>query len=436
MRINRRTFLTTGAVGASGLAIACAQPDSKSPAEAGAAGAGSGGGSTLPAVIAALKPMTAGIVPISDDERHARIAKAQKLMAEQKLDAIFMEGTTSMFYFANMRWGQSERTFGLVIPAKGDVAYVCPKFEEDRALELIKFGKEVRTWEEDESPYKVIAGIVKDRGVTHHRIGIEERARFFIADGIRRDTPAMEVADCVAVTAGCRVFKSPAEIALMQRASDATIEAYRAALTILREGMPQGEISANVTAAFKALGFNGSASAQFGKWSALPHGSATPQQLKEGDVVMVDGGTSCEGYASDITRTIVFGKPSQRQKDVWEVEKLAQTAAFEAAQLGAPCEAVDAAARKVLVDHGFGPGYKLPGTPHRTGHGIGLDGHEWTNFTKGNMTKIAPGMCFSDEPTISIPGEFGIRLEDCLYITDSGPKFFSKQSPSIDVPCA
>jgi Xaa-Pro dipeptidase len=415
-------------VGVGGLAVGCAQPDTK--------GAGAATDASVAPVIAALKPMTAGIVPITDDERRARIAKAQKLMAEQKLDAIFMEGTTSMFYFANMRWGQSERTFGLVIPAVGDVAYVCPKFEEDRALELIKFGKDVRTWEEDESPYKVIAGIVKDRGVKHHRIGMEERVRFCIADGVRRDAPGTEVADCVAVIAGCRVFKSPAEIALMQRASDATIEAYRAALTILREGMPQAEISANVTAAFKALGFTGSAGAQFGKWSALPHGSATPQQLKPGDVVMVDGGTSCEGYASDITRTIVFGKPTQRQKDVWEVEKLAQTAAFEAAKVGAPCEAVDEAARDVLLKHGFGPGYKLPGTPHRTGHGIGLDGHEWTNFTKGNTAKIAPGMCFSDEPTISIPGEFGIRLEDCLYITESGPKFFSKQSPSIEQPCA
>jgi Xaa-Pro dipeptidase len=431
MRINRRTFLTTSAVGAGGLAIACAQPDTKSAANAGASG---GGASDLPAVIKALKPMTAGIVPISDDERRARIAKAQKLMSEQKLDAIFMEGTTSMFYFANMHWGQSERTFGLVIPAKGDLAYVCPRFEEDRALELIKFGKDVRTWEEDESPYKVIAGIVKDRGVTHHRIGIEERVRFFIADGIRRDAPGMEVDDCVAVTAGCRVFKTAAEIALMQRANDVTIEAYKAGLATMREGMPQGELASNITAAFHALGFAGDVSVQFGKWTALPHGSSTPQTLKEGDVVMIDDGVKCEGYQSDITRTVVFGKATQRQKDIWDLEKRAQTAAFEAIKIGAACESVDAAARKVLVDAGFGPGYTLPGLPHRTGHGIGLDGHEWTNFVKGNATKIAPGMCYSDEPTICIPGEFGIRLEDDVYVTESGPRFFSKQSISIDQP--
>jgi len=429
MKLNRRHFLSTGAVGATGLAIACAKAE---PAPA-SSGVGSGA-SGIPDVIKALKPMTDGIVPISDDERRARIAKAQRLMAEQKLDAIFMEGTTSMFYFANMHWGQSERTFGLVIPAKGDVAYVCPGFEKDRALELIKFGNDVRIWEEDESPYKVIGGIVKDRGITHHRIGIEERVRFFIADGIRRDNPGMDIADCVAVTAGCRMFKTPAEIALMQRANDVTIAAYKAGIATMREGMPQDELEGNITAAFTALGFKGGISVQFGKYTALPHGSATPQKLKEGDVVMIDDGVKCEGYQSDITRTIVFGKATQRQKDVWDIEKRAQTAAFDAMKVGATCESVDAAARKVIIDAGFGPGYKVPGLPHRTGHGMGLDGHEWTNFVKGNMTKLAPGMCFSDEPMIAIPGEFGIRLEDDVYITEDGAKWFSKQSIAIDQP--
>jgi Xaa-Pro dipeptidase len=378
--------------------------------------------------------MTDGIVSIADDERRARISKAQDLMAKEKLDAIFMEGTTSGFYFVNMRWGQSERTFGVVIPAKGDIAYVCPKFEEDRARELIKFGNEVRTWEEHESPYALIAGIVKDRGVAHHRIGMEERVRFFIADGVRKAAPGFEVVDATPVTAGCRIYKSRAEIALMQRANDATIAAYRAAFTTMKDGMTQGELSNNITAAFTALGFTGGASVQVGKWSALPHGSITPQKLKEGDVVMVDGGTTCEGYASDITRTTVFGKASQRQIDVWNKEKEAQTAAFNAMKLGAPAESVDAAARAVIEAAGFGPGYKLPGLPHRTGHGIGLDGHEWTNFTKGNVTPLAPGMCFSDEPMIAIPGEFGIRLEDCVYFDDNGAHFFTKQSIAIDQP--
>ena len=378
--------------------------------------------------------MRDGIVPISDDERKARIAKAQRLMAEQRIDAIFMEGTASCFYFVNMRWGLSERTFGVVIPAKGDIAYVSPKFEEDRARELIKFGNEVRTWEEDESPYKLIAGIIRDRGVQHRRIGMEERVRFFIADGVRKETAGFDIVDATPVTAGCRIYKSKAEIALMQRANDVTIEAYRAAFKTMKEGMTQGELSANIAAAFRALGFSGSASVQVGKWSALPHGSITPQQIKEGDVVMVDGGTSCEGYASDITRTTVFGTSTPRQIEVWNKELEAQTAAFKAMKLGAPCESVDAAARAVIVAAGFGPDYKVPGLPHRTGHGIGLEGHEWTNFVKGNTTPLAPGMCFSDEPMIAIPGEFGIRLEDCVYFDENGAHFFTKQSLAIDQP--
>jgi Xaa-Pro dipeptidase len=425
--MNRREFLGTAALGAGAAAAAACAPGA--PAAAGNAAA-----NDLPETIRALTPMTAGVVPIADDERLARIAKAQKLMAEQKIDAVFMEGTTSCFYFANMRWGQSERTFGLVIPARGEVAYVCPGFEEDRARELIKFGSEVRTWEEHESPYALIAGIVKDRGVQHHRIAMEERVRFFIADGVRKAAPGFEIVDATPVTAGCRVYKSPAEIALMQRAHNATIAAYRAAFATMTEGMTQGELSANIAAAFRQLGFSGGASVQVGKWSALPHGSITPQQIREGDIVMVDGGTTCEGYASDITRTTVFGKPTARQLDVWQQEKAAQTAAFEAMKLGAPCETVDAAARASIEAAGFGPGYKLPGLPHRTGHGIGLDGHEWTNFVKGNTTPMAPGMCFSDEPMIAIPGEFGIRLEDCVYFDEAGPHFFTKQAVAIDQP--
>jgi Xaa-Pro dipeptidase len=396
-----------------------------------------GRGDSLPAVIQALTPMTAGIVPIADDERRARIAKAQRLMEEQKIDAIFMEGGTSSFYFVGMRWGQSERTFGVVIPAKGPIAYVCPGFEEDRARELIKpaFGDQVRVWQEDESPYQVIGKIVTDRGVRFRRIGIEERVRFFIADGIRRDS-GLEIVDATPVTAGCRMFKSPAEIALMQRANDVTLAAYKAGLATLREGMTQDDLARNIVSGFGRLGFRGNVSVQFGKWTALPHGSATPQRLHEGDVVMIDDGVTCEGYQADITRTTVFGRPTRRQIDVWEIEKRAQAAAFKAISIGATCESVDAAARKVIVDAGFGPGYSVPGLPHRTGHGIGLDGHEWTNFVKGNKTPIQPGMCFSDEPMLAIPGEFGIRLEDDVYIADDGPRFFTKPSVAIDRPFA
>ena len=405
------------------MAVGCAKPEPVASNE-------------VPEVIRALKPMTDGVVPISDDERRQRIDKAQRLMAEHRMDAIFMEGATSCFYYTGMRWGQSERTFGVVIPAVGPLAYVCPGFEQDRARELLKpaFGDEVRVWQEEESPYSVIAGIVKDRGVKHHRIGIEERVRFFVAEGIRKAAAGMEMVEATPVTAGCRMFKSKAEIALMQRANDVTIAAYRAGLATLREGMPQDELERNLAAAFHALGFPGYASAQFGIWTALPHGSATPQKLKEGDVVMIDDGAECEGYVSDITRTVVFGKPTPRQTEVWNKELEAQTAAFNAVKIGAPCESVDAAARAVVEKAGFGPGYKVPGLPHRTGHGMGLDGHEWTNFVRGNTTPIQPGMCFSDEPMISVPGEFGIRLEDDLYIGEDGPHFFSKQSVAIDQP--
>jgi Xaa-Pro dipeptidase len=432
MHSNRRRFLGTLALGAGAAAIRCGD----APASTAIPAASAPKDDQVPAAITALTPMTSGIVPITDDERRARIAKAQKLMSDARLDAVFMEGTTSCFYFTGMHWGQSERTFGVVIPRQGEMAYVCPGFEDDRAHELLdpKLGSDVRLWQEDESPYAVIAGIVKDRGITYHRIGIEERVRFFIADGIRRAAAGMELADAVAVTAGCRMIKSKAEIALLQRANDVTLAGYKAALTTMREGMPQGELNANINAAFKALGFSGDVSVQFGKWTALPHGSSTPQTLKTGDIVMVDDGVKCEGYQADITRTVVFGTPTARQRDVWNIEKRAQAAAFDAIRIGAPCEAVDAAARKVLVDAGFGPGYKTPGLPHRTGHGIGLDGHEWTNFVKGNTTPIQSGMCFSDEPTIAIPGEFGIRLEDCLYVGDDGPHFFTKPSLSIEEP--
>ena len=418
-KFNRRNFLSSTAFLTGGIALPSFQLDDE-----------------LPASIRQLKPMVDDVVPISVDERKQRIAKAQELMAKEKLDAIFMEGTTTCFYFTGMRWGQSERTFGVVIPAKGEIAYVCPKFEDDRAKELINtaFGSELRCWEEHESPYQVILNIVKDRGVTYRRIGMEERVRFFIADGVRKIASGFDIVDATPITAGCRMYKTKAEIALMQKANDVTIEAYKAAFATIVPGMSQSTLSNNISSAFRKLGYNGGASVQVGKYSALPHGSITPQTIREGDIVMVDGGTSCEGYASDITRTIVVGKPTKRQVDVWDLEKKAQDAAFAAMKIGAPCEVVDAAARKVIEDAGFGKNYGLPGLPHRTGHGIGLEGHEWTNFVKGNTTKIAPGMCFSDEPTISIPGEFGIRLEDCVYIGENGPHFFTKQSISIEQP--
>lgn len=388
----------------------------------------------VPDLIKNLRRMTADVVPITDDERKARINKAQQLMGGQKIDAIYIESGTSMYYFTGMRWGQSERMFALVIPAKGDVAWICPKFEEERARELIRIGTDIRTWEEDESPYLRVAQILKDRGIRSGRIGIEERVRFFFFDGIRQVAPKFEFVSATPITAGCRMYKSPAELKLMQKANDLTIIAYRATWATMREGMTQGEFAGNCATAFRNLGVSGGIFCSFGKYTAFPHGSSTPQTLKEGDMVLMDDGCSVEGYQSDITRTFVFGKPTQRQRDVWDIERKSQDAGFAAAKVGAPCEAVDYAARKVITEAGFGPDYKTPGLPHRTGHGIGLDGHEWTYFVRGNKTPIQPGMCFSDEPTIVIYGEFGVRLEDILYITEAGPKFFTEQSPSIDKP--
>jgi Xaa-Pro aminopeptidase len=429
MTIDRRRFLKmTAAAGACGVA---------------AAGVGSAAGQQpAPAPfpkdspIARLKPMTAGVVPISDDERLARMEKARRLMVENKIDAIVIEGGTGLVYFTDVSWWLSERVLAWVLPARGEMAWVCPKFEEDRARELIRFGADIRTWEEDESPYKAIARVFQDRGIRTGRVGIEERVRFFVYDGLRKEAPGLDYVIADPVTVGCRSIKSPAEIALMQRANDMTVEAYKAAIAMLKEGMTKGDFGANAAAAFRALGASGGIGASFGEQSSLPHGSIKPRTLREGDVVLMDGGCSVGGYQSDVSRTVVFGKPTERQRHVWEVQKSAQLAAFKAARPGVPHEDVDAAARKVITAAGFGPGYKVPGLPHRTGHGIGMDGHEWTYLVKGNKAPIRPGMCFTDEPMIVIPGEFGVRLEDDLHITEGGAKWFTEPSPSLEKPFA
>jgi Xaa-Pro dipeptidase len=295
-------------------------------------------------------------------------------------------------------------------------------------------GADIRTWEGLDGEYKRIVQALRDRGVATGRVGLEERTRFAVFDGLRKQAPALECATGDPVTAGCRTVKSAAELALMQRANDITLAAYRAVLGQLREGMTQRELSGYVAAAYQALGVQGEAMAIFGKYTAYPHGSVQPQKLREGDLVLVDDGCTLEGYQSDVTRTVVFGKPTARQREIWDLERKAQDAALAAAKPGATCESVDAAARKVITDFGFGPDYKVPGLPHRTGHGIGLDIHEWPYLVRGNKTRLQPGMCFSNEPTIAIYGEFGIRLEDCMYITEGGARTFTKQSASIDQP--
>ncbi len=427
MRVTRRTFVETSTIAAGAAMLSGAAAEAQRRGDAAPAAA-------VPESIRGLKPLPNPAPAIADDERRGRIAKAQRLMNERGIGAIVLEGGTSMSYFVDVRWGLSERPFLLVIPAKGDVAYVAPGFEEQRAREVIKFSRDVRVWQEDEDATALVAGILKDRGVATAKIGVEERVRFFVADALAKAAPASQVVLATPVTAGCRMIKSAAEIANMQYAMNITLAAFKAGLGTLHEGMTQGELGGNITAAYRAMGAGGAVSVSFGQYTAFPHGSIEPQRLKDGDVVQIDDGVSWNGYQSDITRTVVFGKASPRQIDVWNLEKRAQAAAFAAARVGATCESVDAAARKVITDGGFGPGYKVPGLPHRTGHGIGMDGHEWTNFVKGNTTKLEPGMCFSDEPMIAIYGEFGIRLEDCLHITPDGPRWFTEPSPAIDQP--
>jgi Xaa-Pro dipeptidase len=382
-----------------------------------------------------LKLMTEDIVPITVKEREARIEKAQRLMVDNKIGALLLDAGTSLQYFTGISWWPSERTMVAIIPAKGEVTYISPAFEADRLRELIKIGKEVRTWEEHESPYAQIATTFKDLGIRNGNIGIEERLRFFLFDGVRKEASHLNYISGDPVSVPCRLIKSPAELALMQRANDITIEAYKVAVSMLYEGMTPGDFAAIAEEAHTKLGASGGAGANFGEASAYPHGSIQPQTLKKGDIVLLDGGCKVGGYSSDITRTVVFGaEPTKRQREIWDLEKKSQAAGFAAAKIGDPCENVDIAARKVLEDAGFGPGYKVPGCPHRTGHGIGMDGHEWGNMVLGNKLPLQAGMCFSIEPTISIYGEFGIRLEDCAYMTEDGPTWFSEPSPAIDRP--
>jgi Xaa-Pro dipeptidase len=385
-----------------------------------------------------LQSMTGDVVPITVKEREARIEKAQRLLTEQKIEALILDAGTSMEYFTGISWWPSERTMVAIIPAKGDTRYVCPGFEESRLRELIKIGKDVYVWQEDVSPYKQIANAIKDAGILSGNIGIEERLRFFIRYGIRKEASHLNYISGDPVTIPCRLIKSTAEIALMKKANDITVEAIKIGISSLQEGMTPNDFSSVVSAAHEKFGaVPDFADANFGEASAFPHGSSKPQELKKGDIVLMDCGCRLEGYSSDITRTIVFGaEPRKRQLEIWNLEQKAQAAGFAAAKVGAACEDLDAAARKVITDAGFGPGYKLPGLPHRTGHGIGMDGHEWGNMVKGNKQILQPGMCFSVEPTISIPGEFGVRLEDCAFMTEHGPKWFSQPAKSISEPFA
>ncbi|MBK6306900.1 MAG: aminopeptidase P family protein [Gemmatimonadetes bacterium] len=434
--LSRRTFLTTSSLALAGTACAAGGRDASAAQEDDHA-AGAGGDAALPPAIAALTSMKGEAKPISVEERRARLEKARRLMTEQKIDALMLTGGTSMVYFTGMNWGNSERLTAVIIPVKGTPFVVTPKFEEERTIEQVKLGPlgsgtNVMTWEEDESPSVLVADGLRSRGIAAGALGVEETVKFVFSDNVAQAAPQLRVTSGTPISAGCRMIKDAHELDLMKLASRVTLKAYEAAWKSLKEGMTQGDFARLVSQAHEKLGFSGGAGVQVGEFSALPHGSITPQVVKEGSILLIDGGCKVEGYSSDISRTFVLGKPTDKMKKVFEIEHAAQTAALKAARPGVPCGDIDAAARKVIEDGGYGPGYKY--FTHRVGHGLGMDGHEWPYLVKGNTLPLAPGMTFSDEPGIYIPGEFGVRLEDDWVVTETGGEMFTPQSPSLEDP--
>jgi Xaa-Pro dipeptidase len=398
---------------------------------------------SLPPSIAALPSLRSLARPITSEERLARVERARAIMAAEGLGAIMLNGGTSLSYFTNIRWGLSERFFGVIIPARGEPFFVCPAFELDRAQEQFKLGPygsraDVRIWQEDESPYALVAQGLKEHGVVGGQLGVEETVRYVFSDGVAKAAPAVRIVSATPVTAGCRMVKDAHEIDLIRLAGRVTLNAYGASYLNLKAGMTQGEFGGLVSAAHGRQGFSGGGGVQIDQFSALPHGSITPQTVRDGSILLIDGGCSVEGYGSDISRTFVCGKPTDKMRQVFDLVRRMQAAARSAARPGVPLESIDAAARKVAVDAGYGPGFKY--FTHRLGHGLGMDGHEWPYLVRNNMfgwaTKLIakPGMVFTNEPGIYIPGEFGVRLEDDMVITENGAELLSPQSPSIDDP--
>ena len=421
--LSRRRFLQTGslAAGISTLpALAHAQDQKK-----------------LPEPIAALKSMRAEARPITVEQRRERQEQARSLMRANKLSAILMMEGTSLNYFTGIRWWGGERLFAMVLPVKGEAFYVCPAFEEGRAREQIAKspdgGKaDIRIWQEDEDPYHRVAEGLSDRAIAGGTIGIEETVHFVFSDNLRRTAAGATFVNATPVTAGCRMIKSDHELELMRLASKVTLTAYEATYRTLKVGMTHMEVADLVETAHRQLGFEGEALVLFDEYSAFPHGSVTPQAIREGTIILIDGGCKVEGYSSDITRTFVLGKATDKMKQVFDIVHRAQGAALAAAKPGAACGSVDDAARKVIVDAGYGPGYKY--FTHRLGHGMGMDGHERPYLVRGNATELQPNMTTSNEPGIYIRGEFGIRLEDDMHVLNEGAELFTPQSPSLEDP--
>jgi Xaa-Pro dipeptidase len=392
----------------------------------------------LAATPASLTAQTSDVAlppPVSAAERAQRIAKAQSLMRAAGMTAVLVEAGASLVYFTGVQWRRSERLTAALIPADGDPLIVTPEFEEPSIRETLSVAADVRVWNEHQNPAAIIADWLKSHGSGGGPVGVEETVRFFAFDGLR--ALGIDTRDDAGVVRGCRIIKSPAEIALMQAANDITVAAYRETAPQIARGMTPDDIGKLMSAAMTKRG----ATPEFtlvllGEASAYPHGSDKPQEVKPGEVVLMDCGCTVEGYQSDISRTMVMGEPTKQQRDVWNLVRRGQQIAFETVKVGAPAGAADDAVRAAYEKAGVGPGYKLPGMSHRTGHGIGLDGHEPVNLVHGETTPLAPGMCFSDEPGIYIPGSFGVRLEDCIYMTATGPRWFSTPPSSIDTPFA
>jgi Xaa-Pro dipeptidase len=373
--------------------------------------------------------------PITTAERMQRIAKAQQLMRAAGLKALLVEAGSSLVYFTGVQWWRSERLTAGLIPAEGEPVLVTPAFEEPSVRENLQVPADVRVWNEHDSPFALLADWLKTHGAGKGPVGVEDTTRFFAFDGVRK--LGVETRADSGVVRGCRMTKSAAELALMQAATDITIAAYRETGPQIARGMTPADIGKIMSGAMaKRGGIPEFTLILLGEASAYPHGSGKPQEVRPGEVVLMDCGCNVEGYQSDISRTMVMGEPSKQQRSVWDLVHRGQQIAFETAKVGTAAGAVDDAVRAAYEKAGYGPGYKLPGTSHRTGHGIGLDGHEPVNFVHGETTPIAAGMCFSDEPGIYIPGSFGVRLEDCIHMTASGPKWFSVPPPSLDTPFA
>jgi Xaa-Pro dipeptidase len=383
-----------------------------------------------------LASLTGGARPISAAERQGRMERLRMLMVERHIDAMIVEPGASLEYFTGVVWHRSERTTAAVIPARGETVIVTPAFEEPSVRETLQVPAEVRPWNEHESPFLVIAGALKDRGAGAGTVAVEGTTRFFIVDGVRQALPGGQVVSGDGLVRACRLIKSDTELALMQVANDVTIAALRHVHGRVQTGMTGPDIARIMDAATLALGGH---AVEFtlvllNEASAFPHGSRLPQAVHEGSVILMDCGCNVYGYQSDISRSWVHGQPTARQRKVWETVRRGQEIALETARIGRPVGAIDDAVRAYYDSQGWGPGYHLPGLSHRTGHGIGLDGHEPAYLVHGDPTPLQAGMCFSDEPGLYIPGEFGIRLEDCWHMTDAGPKLFTGLAKSIDDP--